>query len=60
MPPKKAARLRFIGSADSFVAGVPQCDLEVVDEALELGQVTPDEAKTLIASGLYVEDSSDG
>lgn len=45
--------LRFIGSADDFIDGVPQAPLEVVAEPMHPQQITAARAEELIASGLY-------
>lgn len=55
--PRQATRLRFIGPADQFVAGVPQGELVIGDSDTET-TVTLARARDLVATGLYESDGA--
>lgn len=50
---QQATRLKFVGQPDSYVSGVPQGDLTVVDRPVSETEVTPERARELVATGLY-------
>lgn len=54
-----ATKIRFIGSADQYVAGVPQADLDIVETATIETQVTLERARELVATRLYVPEGGD-
>lgn len=49
----QATKLRFVGSPDHYVDGVPQGDLAIVATPADETQVTPERALELVATGLY-------
>jgi hypothetical protein len=58
-PAKGPTKVRFIGTPDQFVTGYPQGELVIGDrDAPSEGQITPQTARDLLASGLYAADGS--
>lgn len=54
-----AAKLRWVGTRDEYVAGVPLSDLDVVQTPVTETQVTPERARELVATRLYVPEGGD-
>lgn len=63
MPPKSqaktATKLRFIGTPDHYVAGVPQGEVAIVETPIDETQVTLARARELVATHLYAPVDGD-